>query len=104
MRLDPAFLHMGLAARPEVPAYLHIPKTGGSFEQTLLPYYANLSEPDRLGVQWHHSPLPLDSRADTSRIMAAALFRHPEDRLRSSYWWLRQMDSKCCNSAEFGYK
>ena len=87
-----------------MPAYLHIPKTGGSFEQTLLPYYANLSEPDRLGVQWHHSPLPLDSRADTSRIMAAALFRHPEDRLRSSYWWLRQMDSKCCNSAEFGYK
>jgi len=31
--LDPAFLHTDLAARPEVPAYLHIPKTGAALSK-----------------------------------------------------------------------
>jgi hypothetical protein len=74
-----------------VPSFLHFPKCGTSFEQTLAVYNGTTIP--------NHTPLLHEQSPST----VAAMFRQPEERLRSSYWHIRASHKYCCTADEFGY-
>lgn len=49
----------------------------------------------------HGDHAPIDDNATLQHF--AMLFRHPEERLMSMYWWLRQKQLTCCGT-DFGWE
>jgi hypothetical protein len=86
--------HLVPSVRVNMPRFLHIPKCGGSLDQTLFAY----TNGSMVGSDRH---APLTNEEDASLV--AAVFRHPEERLRSAYWHLREKKDFCCKCNEFGY-
>ena len=48
-----------------------------------------------------HAPLRNLTEIDLTSVVA--LFRHPEERLLSTYWYIHQHRQFCCEPIEFGY-
>ena len=83
-----------VAPRP-TPTFLHFPKTGTSFQTSVF-----LLHDGR--VLWNHDPLAANA-TDEQVGQIAALFRHPEARLLSMYWWIREKEGRCCEPRDFGW-
>lgn len=71
-------------------AWVHIPKCGSSFDASVRIHGGHLH-----GTDGAHTPIAANA---TPRELGryAVIFRHPEERLMSFYWWLRQMHMHCC--------
>lgn len=85
-----------LAPRPTTMPlqFLHFPKTGSSWSLTM--------ELHGGSVYWHHDPVGQNATWGELQNVAV-LFRHPEDRLLSMYWWIRQTNGQCCEIVDFGW-
>lgn len=81
--------------------FLHFPKAGGiSFSSSVLVFGGE----ELMEDEWRpsrHAPLRNLSKVDLHSVVA--LFRHPEERLLSTYWYIRQYRQFCCEPREFGY-
>ena len=79
-------------------SFLHFPKAGGMTFATSVEVFGGieLTEGDQ-----HRRHAPLRDGDDLSNV--AALFRHPEERLLSTYWYVHEHGRFCCEPVEFGY-
>ena len=79
--------------------FLHFPKAGGvSFASSVIVHGGSeMLEGERM-----RRHMALNASTDPLRTIVA-LFRHPEERLLSTYWYVRQHAPYCCDPDEFGY-
>ena len=84
-----------LVPRPPVePLFCHTPKCGSSFEASIHIH----------GGRAHGMHDPIANNATESEVgRFAMLFRHPEERMMSMYWWIRQSYTRCCFPTHFGW-
>ena len=87
---------MDATSRPTQPLFLHFPKAGTSFVTTI-----EIHGGSTRGV-WTHDPVSVNATHEELRAVAA-MFRHPEERLLSMYWWIRQANGHCCTVQDFGW-
>lgn len=72
--------------------WLHAPKTGSSFRNTLLDFPWS-DDRDKTWPHGNHQLLSPDiaTRIHTANVRVAAMFRKPEDRLLSSYYHMKDL-------------
>ena len=79
--------------------FLHFPKAGGvSFASSVIVHGGT----ELLEGELMRRHMALNVSRDDLRSVVA-LFRHPEERLCSTYWYIRQHAPYCCDPDEFGY-
>lgn len=79
---------------PAEPLFCHTPKCGSSFEASMQIHGGH--------AHGQHDPIPKNAtESEVSRF--AMLFRHPEERMMSLYWWIRQRYTSCCFPMHFGW-
>ena len=76
--------------------FCHIPKTGSSFEASVRMHGGTVYG------EVAHEPIAANA-SDDELGRFAVIFREPEMRLMSMYWWLRQHQVHCCPPREFGW-
>ena len=79
---------------PLEPVFIHSPKCGSSFEASVRLH----------GGRNHGVHQPIGDNATAVEVgRFAMLFRQPEERMMSMYWWMRQKGTGCCKPAHFGW-